>query len=52
MKNEGKCRLLLSISVTKLWHFLLWNCQICYEPLQMLVGRLGLEPRATWLKVM
>ena len=31
--------------------FLMGENQFCSQTMQMLLGRLGLEPRATWLKV-
>jgi hypothetical protein len=46
-----KQSLSVNSSATFLQHFLWGYNQICWELLQMLVGRLGLEPRATWLKV-
>jgi len=42
---------LLGITVTKVWQ--IYSLILCHwrKSFQMLVGRRGLEPRATWLKV-
>jgi len=42
---------LLGITVTKVWQ--IYSNTLCHwsNTFQMLVGRRGLEPRTTWLKV-